>query len=237
MRSAFIALCLLLWPSSASAHGIEAGRAEGQLRGATLFLVVAAEASQFVEFDTSGDGLLDRDEVQRAREGLRARFEASLRVRDAEGRAPTLGFFDVGVPTRLVSGAIPHVRFTVDLTWSSPPASIAVTQSFTDPLLWLEVVRVAPAGPGQWNALGPAESVRVARGATSPPLLAASTSMNGAPRAVTGRPAAPLASASPRASSARTWSLPVRASALAAVALSIFAWALARRRQPRGVSR
>ncbi len=237
MRFAFIALCLLLWPALARAHGIEAGRAEGQLRGATLFLVLAADASQFAEFDASGDGVLDRDEVQRARDGLRARFEASLRVRDAQGRAPTLGFFDVGVPTRLVSGAIPHVRFTVDLTWSSPPASIAVTHAFTDPLLWLEVVRVASAGPGQWNALGPAESVRLARGATAPPLLAASAPAHVADRAATERPAAPATAAAAVASASRAWGAPVGAFVLVAAALSIFAWAFARRRQPRGVSR
>jgi hypothetical protein len=237
MHRASLALCLLLCPAVARAHGIEAGRAEGQLRGATLFLVVAAEASQFMEFDASGDGVLDRDEVQRARDGLRARFEASLCVRDAEGRAPTLGFFDVGVPTRLVSGAKPHVRFTVDLSWPSPPASMTVTHSFADPQLWLEVVRVAPAGPGQWSALGPAETVRFASGTRSPPLLASSAPAEIARRTAPTRTAAPAPSASPRAGSAYTWVSPVGASALAAAALSLFAWAFARRRSPRGVSR
>jgi hypothetical protein len=179
----------------ASGHGLSAGVAEVQLRGNTAFVVIAPRAELFLEtLDGNHDGLISGDEVQVLRAVLQERFERSFRVRDGEGREPKVTFFDVGVPTNALPDAPAYVRFTAQLQWSEIPSALEVASEWGP--LQLEVVRVQASAPGEWIAMGPAESV-VVRGDSVP--------------------TPPLVVVSPRPSH-RPWALPL-ASALAAAAL------------------
>jgi hypothetical protein len=168
-----LVLVLLSLPSLAYAHGIDAGHGHAQLRDRTLVLEVAPAAALFADLDADGDGALDHAEIRAARDVLRARFVASVRVRDEEGRTPELVSFDVGVPTTLAAGAPAYVRFTVHLAWARSPAGVTIgTDWGRDRPISLDVVRVEALEPGRWRALGREESVRLPRDGSPSTLLA-----------------------------------------------------------------
>jgi hypothetical protein len=169
-RSRLSLLLALVSAAPVWAHGLSAGVAEAQLRGRTLFVVVAPTAKVFLDLDANADGLLSATEIQAQGAVLQTRFLEAFAVRDLSGVAPTLGFFDVGVPYEPSPGAPPYVRFTAELSWPEVPFGFTVASHWPD--LWLEAVRVEAPEPGRWLAVGPAQSVRLRDdGTLSPPLL------------------------------------------------------------------
>ncbi len=155
-------LLLLASPALASAHGLEAGRGEVQLRDETVALVVALPESLFLAHDTNRDRALSREEVAAARDSLRRTLLERLAVRGGDGHAGEVRFFDVGVPTR--RSAPPYVRFTLEMALENRDA-VGVAHDFAlDAPLWLEAERVTRAPSGRWVRVGEGETLRLTRG-------------------------------------------------------------------------
>ncbi|MCA9616276.1 MAG: YHYH protein, partial [Myxococcales bacterium] len=150
------------FPALASAHGLEAGRGEVQLRDETVALVVALPESLFLAHDTNHDGALSREEVAVARDTLRHTFLERLALRDGDDHAGEVRFFDVGVPSR--RSVHPYVRFTVEIALANRDA-VGVAHDFAlDAPLWLEAERVTRAPSGRWARVGEHETLHLTRG-------------------------------------------------------------------------
>jgi hypothetical protein len=162
----------MLIPGAASAHGIEAGRAEGMVHGRKLSVVIALPDRLFWNFDTNGDGHLDRYEVQAQRAELQEEFESSFLVWNTKEEVPKIQFFDVGVPTSLPPGSTPYVRFTADFEFQTEPDGVRFGTFWAPPKpIWLEVSRLTPPNHSGPRLLSISETTYLTNNGTRSPII------------------------------------------------------------------
>jgi hypothetical protein len=148
--STLFTLALLTVTTTASAHGMDAGRVTVELEGRVLLVVATPKATSFDFADDSGDDRLTRLEVKAHRTGLRAAFDAALTVVDDQGRRPKCQRTDVSTPvfTNDPNESADHVRVTARCEFDVAPSAIWLSYAFAaeGPVV-VEAVRLQPRSP------------------------------------------------------------------------------------------
>lgn len=121
-----IVVCVGVWvPATAHAHGADANTADIRLAGTTAYVVVWPTSDVFLQFDDSGDGLIQKTETRAHRDAMLAHFRQHFVLEDQAGRRGATVFEDLS--TSIPVGAGPdagadHLRVTLRIRWPEPPA-------------------------------------------------------------------------------------------------------------------
>ncbi len=160
-------------PSDAVAHGLDPGQLIVRLAGATAYVTATPTTAVLADFDSNGDGRIDRDELTAGRTALLSAFEVLLRITDANGHRGERTFSDASIPHRQGRTGRGHVRITLRYRWIKPPTALRLTWSAgaLAPLSYRArrmtpgpLTRQRPAGPlehGQLDARHPERTLLI----------------------------------------------------------------------------
>ena len=151
-----IALTIMMVPALAGAHGLDEGNLLLRLAGDTMYVTATPNMAVFSDFDTDGDGHIDRKELRAQREQMAAAFEAGLVSVDVAGGERKRIFFDITMPHTHGRKAT-YLRVRLRYRFAAPPDAVVLSYGFGDRSpLSVRARRMTPGRLVEQRPMGPA---------------------------------------------------------------------------------